>query len=161
VILLSAPALSQSSTDTLAIEEAAVRVTISNTSTTNGRPRYILDSAIVKREAAPGYPVGARSTARSRRLAEALGVPYMGRDEAIVCDSLGCVIRNANALVHLSEVLFVGDTASVTVTIDRQGPDRWLRGARRRRMDYETLHYVFKREVAGWKVIKVTQLGIS
>ena len=157
----AAAATGQSAQDTLDIEVAAVRAIAGTNSSPGDRPRYLLNSAIMQREAAPGYKVGERAVDRSRRLSEALGVPFVDRDKAIVCQNRSCEIQNASALVSLSEVRFDRDRGSVTLTIDRQGPDRIVNGERRRRMYYETLHYEFVREASGWKLTGATQLGIS
>ena len=161
ILVRASPALSQSMEDTLQIEVAAVHAIVGRVPATDGRPRYLLNSAITQREAAPGYRVGERAPARLRRLADSLGVPYVSRDKAMVCENRSCEVQNATALVSLSEVRFSPTTGSVTVTIDRQGPDRVVNGERRRKTYYETVHYVFARDVSGWKLIQATQLGIE
>ena len=85
MLLNARPALGQSARDTLEVEVTAVHQIAGRFLSVEGRPAFFLNPAIMQREAAPGYAVGRRSSARARRLADTLGVPYVDRDKAIVC----------------------------------------------------------------------------
>jgi hypothetical protein len=143
VVIPSVDAVAQSPADTGAVELAAARFMLR----LHPAERVHLDSVFAVPRSAPGV----RTT---------LSRPH-GRN-LYLADSLKAVISSDRPLRGsyqiLSDPVFDGDSASVSVTVDY--PIAPTASGRARRF-YETLEMFLRRRDGAWTVVRTVSLGIS
>lgn len=145
------------SNTSMSAEQAAVRIALDSIHL--GRPirTVVINPLLAPMGSAPGSGQDLRPVWRTDRLAAFLKATSRERDKVISCasaTSMGprCDLLDADVYVTASEPRFDGGLATVTVTMEARG---------QRGLFYETLNIVLTNTSAGWKVLKVEQLGIT
>jgi len=137
----------------IAVERVVVQFAVARSSGSLSKAIVAVNPVLVREGTAPGWDsTGVRPSERAAALNE-IGIKTRRREDVIFCAQRVCEFKNANVFLSLSEPRIVGDNAEVSVTIDMpSGP---------RRQYYETLHLKLEAIPTGWRIVSITQLGIS
>lgn len=115
--------------------------------------RIVIDPMIVSSGDAPGARTASR---RDDRRNDALSAEVGGRvlsGEAVLdCTVRPCSLRDADVFVSLSAPVMVGNRGTVSVTTLQRA---------RRGLHYRTISVEMVRQGSAWKVVGVTELGVS
>lgn len=139
-------------TETL-IERVAITSALAEAKLLGTGARIVISPSSVDPNDAPGtVPTASRSAERNSRLRGFLGAAMRPRTDVVACLGRKCEIRNADAFVAMSEPTITGDSAAITVTLERMGS---------KRLSYVTNRVYLERVNGVWQVKRTVQLGIS
>lgn len=104
----------------------------------------------------PGFDtIGLRSTGQTNVIARILGAAVARRSDVVLCPmpTGPCALSQADLLLVFSAVVFHEDTATVTVTSERNSAHPRLT------LIYETVDYLLQRQKGGWVFVARRVLG--
>ena len=137
-----------------AVEKLAVKTAIARAvGVTRPSLRIAIDPMIVAANEAPGARDSVRrETQRSTSLSLEFGAVTRERGVAIDCSTKPCRLKDADVFVTLSEPMFRGLRATVTVTTVQNT---------RRGIQYRTVNVICEQRRGRWEVVAIEELGIS
>jgi hypothetical protein len=133
-----------------AVEVLAARAMLAHAGVPKSRiaiePSFAKDGA-----APPASTTQARSTTRNDALAVQLRASVMPMSAARRCPK--CELSAADVVLHLSDPLFTGTEATITVTASFNG--------RRGHLNYRTVRYTLSKRGVTWEISKSDELGVT
>lgn len=115
--------------------------------------RVVIDPMIVSAGDAPGARTASRrDEQRNDALSAEVGARVLSGETVLDCTVRPCSLRDADVFVSLSAPMIMGNRGTVSVTTLQRA---------RRGLHYRTISVHMERVGATWKVVGVTELGVS